>query len=67
MSHDLTLAGYAVLFGLCLVCEAVARRTGRIATFGRVVETVARHRMAGVLLLAVWLWLGWHTFVRVHR
>ena len=39
---------------------------GYVAVVTAAVSAVLRHRPARLVLLACWLWLGWHVFVRVH-
>ena len=65
MTRLVTLLGYAVLAGAALALEAVARRWGRTATFGGALSVASRRWPARLVLLAGWLWLGWHLFVRV--
>jgi len=64
VSRAVTLAGYAVLAVLVVAWEVAARRSRRhamLADFaGAVAATPARW-----LLLAGWLWVGWHVFARV--
>ena len=67
MTRAATLAGYAVLVAMLIACETVARRTGRVATLERVISALAAWRAVRFLMLAGWLWVGWHVFVRVHR
>ncbi len=66
MTRAVTLAGYAVLAACALGLERAARRSRRLATFGEALDVVLRRRSARVALVAGWLWLGWHLFVRVH-
>lgn len=67
MTRTTTVAGYAVLVGLLITCEAIGRKTGRVATFARTTDTLARFGPLWFLVLAGWLWLGWHLFTRVGR
>jgi hypothetical protein len=67
MTRAITLAGYAALLTLAIACEAVARRTGRVAPLARTAAVMARWRPVWMLVLAAWLWFGWHVFVRVDR
>ncbi len=71
MNRGITLAGY-VAIALALVLQEVSARramrncrTRRSLTFA---EFVALVRLSYVrwLLLAAWLWMGWHLFARVH-
>jgi hypothetical protein len=64
MSRSVTLLGYAVLLLSAGGLEVAARRRGS-ATFSDALAVVLRSRAARVALLAAWLWLGWHLFVRV--
>jgi hypothetical protein len=64
MSHVVTLIGYALLVAAALGLEVAARRRGS-GTFGDALTLTLRWRPARLALLAAWLWLGWHLFVRV--
>jgi hypothetical protein len=59
-----TLTGYVVVLVAAATCQVVALRTGRLPTFGAVIEAVLRHVLGRWLLRLAWLWLGWHLFVR---
>jgi hypothetical protein len=61
-----TLAGYAVLAAALLAGQAVALVTGRIPTLGQAASVVARRPVGRWAVLAGWLWIGWHLFVRSH-
>jgi hypothetical protein len=64
MSRSVTLVGYVALVVSAGGLEVAARRRGS-ATFADALTTPLRSRAARVVLLASWLWLGWHLFVRV--
>ena len=64
MSRSVTLLGYALLLVSAAGLEVAARRRGS-ATFVAALTIVLRSRAARLVLLAAWLWLGWHLFVRV--
>ena len=64
MSRSMTLLGYALLVVSAGGLEVAARRRGS-ATFGDTLTIILRSRAARLVLLAAWLWLGWHLFVRV--
>jgi hypothetical protein len=64
MSRSVTLIGYAVLVVSAAGVEVAARRRGS-ATLVDALTSVLRSRAARLALLAAWLWLGWHLFVRV--
>jgi hypothetical protein len=65
MSRTLTLLGYAAVVLAAGALELAARRRRACATFGEALSAALRHRPVRVLLVAGWLWLGWHIFVRV--
>jgi len=65
MTRELILAGYAAAATAAVALEAAAWRSGPPATLGATLSAVLRRRPARFLLLAGWLWLGWHIFVRV--
>jgi hypothetical protein len=64
-ARALILVGYVAVVAGALVLEASARRRGTPTTFGATSSTVLRYRPARLVVLAGWLWLGWHLFVRV--
>jgi hypothetical protein len=64
MSRSVTLLGYALLVVSAGGLEVAARRRGS-ATLGDALTITLRSRAARLTLLAAWLWLGWHLFVRV--
>lgn len=63
MTRTLTLAGYIVIV-LAIVAYEVAARRRDAATLADAVTAFARTRIGRWLMLAGWLWLGWHLFVR---
>jgi hypothetical protein len=66
VTRALTFGGYAVIVAAMIVADVVARRRGR-ATLAHALTRLAGHRVAKWLLLAGWLWVGWHVFVRRGR
>lgn len=64
MTEAVTLVGYALIAAGFAAAEVVARRAHRWPPFGEVVTTVLYHRLGRAVLVAGWLWLGWHVFVR---
>lgn len=69
MSRSLTLAGWVVLavaaVALQLLAVGAGARRGRGAVpFGRAVDAAVARPAGRLLVLAGWLWLGWHVFVR---
>lgn len=73
MSRLVTLLGYGVIAAWAVVLEVAARLSRRSrpesrgpATFGDVLDTALRPWPVRVVVLAGWLWLGWHLFARVN-
>lgn len=64
MSRAATLWGYAVLALAVVAYQVAGLLLGRTATLGQALRRVTRVPAGRVLLLAGWLWAGWHTFVR---
>jgi len=64
MNRPVTLAGYALIAVAMVVVQVIALRTGRLPTFRQAVGAVLAYRSWRLLVLAGWLWLGWHVFVR---
>ena len=64
MTRLVTLAGYAVIVAAALGVEIAARRRGG-ATLGDALAVALRPWPARVIVVAAWLWLGWHLFARV--
>lgn len=66
MSRELIVAGYLVLAAAAAGMELAARRPGKLPTLGEAVATVNRTRTGRWLVLAAWIWAGWHFFVRAN-
>ena len=64
MTAGLTVAAYAAVVVAAVALE-VAARGARPPRFGEVLAAALRIRPVRVVVLAGWLWLGWHVFVRV--
>lgn len=64
MSRTATLVGYAVIAAALLGYQVVALVWRRTPTLGDAVLVITRRPWARGLLLAFWLWVGWHVFVR---
>jgi hypothetical protein len=64
MSRAVTLWGYAVLAVAAFALQVAGVVGRRTATFGHAVTRLTKLPAGRVLLLAGWLWAGWHTFVR---
>jgi Family of unknown function (DUF6186) len=64
-ARSVTFAGWFVLIAAVVALELRARvRPGRYATLGDAVSALMRAPLLRGLVLAGWLWLGWHLFVR---
>lgn len=66
MNRTVTLAGYWMIATALLACQAASLLWRRIPSIGQVVSLIASRRVGRWLLLAGWLWVGWHLFVRSH-
>jgi hypothetical protein len=64
MSRTTTLAGFAVLAAAMLTYQVIGLVRPRTPTLGQAVATLLGTRYGRPVLLAAWLWLGWHLFVR---
>ena len=64
-SHDITVAGYAVLAAVGLALEALSRRPhSPVPSFGAALTRAMRTRSGRVGIVAAWAWFGMHLFVR---
>ncbi len=63
--RTVTVIGFVVIIAVLVVLEILARRRiGRIPTLGEWLGYVMRRPIGRALILAGWLWLGWHYFAR---
>jgi Family of unknown function (DUF6186) len=61
----ITIIGFCAVIAALVVLEIVGRRPGsRVPTLGEWLGYLMRQKTGRVLLLAGWLWLGWHYFSR---
>jgi hypothetical protein len=61
----MALVGWAVLFALFFVWQGLAMVSGpHFPTISDMLDVVTRTVVGRWVLFAVWLWLGWHLFVR---
>ena len=61
----ITVIGFIAIIAALVVLEILARRKiGRIPTLGEWLGFVMRRPVGRALVLAGWLWLGWHYFAR---
>ena len=65
MSRLVTLAGYVIVLAVAAVVDVRARQQRGGATFGDALATALRPWPVRLVVVAAWLWLGWHLFVRV--
>lgn len=66
MSRTFTLVGYCGIAAALLACQVASVVSRRIPSIGQVASLVPSRRVGRWLLLAGWLWMGWHLFVRSH-
>jgi hypothetical protein len=66
VSRTATLLGYCLLAAAFAGCQVAGLLSGRIPTIGQTVARITAGRAGRWLLLAGWLWLGWHLFARSH-
>ena len=64
MTRTVTLTGFAALTAAMMTYQALGLIRRRTATLGQAIAPLTRTRLGRPLLLAGWLWLGWHLFVR---
>ena len=64
--HVLGLAGWVVILGLALAWEGLGLAFAREGwpSMSDLLRSVSRPVVGRWVLLALWLWLGWHLFVR---
>jgi hypothetical protein len=64
MTRSVTLVGYALLGSAMLAYQTLGLLLRRTATLGQALARLRKSRAGRPFLLAAWLWLGWHLFVR---
>ena len=64
MTRELILAGYALVALAAVAYEVVARVGRRAPTLDQAVGLLTRSLVGRAAVLALWLWAGWHVFVR---
>jgi hypothetical protein len=67
MSRFIVLCGFAAIGAAMMATQVAALRGRRVAPIGGVVRFLLRTWAGRGLLVAAWLWFGWHLFVRVHH
>ena len=64
-TRAITVIGFVVTIAALVTLEILGRRRiGRVPTLGEWLGYVMRPRAGRALILAGWLWLGWHYFAR---
>jgi len=66
-SRAATFVVWGVLAAVLVATQVFAGATRRIPTVGAWIRALVRHPAVRVGVLAGWLWLGWHFFVRSSR
>jgi hypothetical protein len=64
VSRTVTLSGFAVLAATAVTYQVLGVACRQSPTLGQAVGALLRTRFGRPALLAAWLWLGWHLFVR---
>jgi hypothetical protein len=64
MSRAATLWGYALVTVAAVAYQVAGLVLRRTATLGQALRHLSRIPTGRYMLLAGWLWVGWHTFVR---
>jgi hypothetical protein len=63
-TRGLVIAGFAALALLAVATEVVARASVRGATLGAVLTAGLRTPVTRVVIVAAWLWTGFHFLAR---
>jgi Family of unknown function (DUF6186) len=64
-TKGMTIIGFVAVIAALVTLEILGRRkVGRIPTLSEWLGYVMRPRAGRALILAGWLWLGWHFFAR---
>ncbi len=64
-TQAITIIGFVAVIAALVTLEILGRRKiGRIPTLSQWLGYVMRARAGRALVLAGWLWLGWHFFAR---
>ncbi|WP_328472590.1 DUF6186 family protein [Actinoplanes sp. NBC_00393] len=59
------IAGFAAILALVIATDRYARRAGSgIRPLPATLTAALRSRLARVVILSAWLWLGWHFLAR---
>ncbi len=64
-ARAITIGGFVAVIAALVTLEILGRRKiGRIPTLSEWLGYIMRPRAGRALILAGWLWLGWHFFAR---
>lgn len=66
MHTALGYLAWAVLFGALFAYEGVAlsHLSGSVPTLSATLHAIMRYPIGRWVLFALWLWFGWHVFIR---
>jgi Family of unknown function (DUF6186) len=64
MTRAVTVAGYAVIAAALAAVELTGRLGYTRSPLGGALAALTRRRAGRGLLVGLWVWLGWHLFVR---
>jgi hypothetical protein len=63
--RTIVVTGFAVLFVIILRALILVRRNrSRVAPVWEVIDFLTRRRVAEVIAVLIWAWLGWHFLAR---
>ena len=64
-ARQIMIVGFALIIVLMVAIDLVARRQGRrTAPLGTALTAAMRTGTGRVIVLGVWLWMGWHFLAR---
>lgn len=66
-SRVATLIGWYALATAVIATQLLAVAARRTPSLGRIVRALTARPVVRALVLLVWLWVGWHFFVRSSR
>jgi Family of unknown function (DUF6186) len=63
------LVGWGLVIGLLFAYQGfcLAKGSDRWPAFSEILNTILRNPVGRVLLFGIWLWAGWHLFIRGWR
>jgi hypothetical protein len=64
VSRTVTLLGFVILAAAAVTYQVLGVARREPATFGQAVDALLSTRFGRPMVMAAWLWLGWHLFVR---